>query len=147
MTIAATLTISIDTRAELGGAPSWPDHSSVGISILAQQAPLAAKYTLSETKLRSGTVVREYVGQDGVVFAVVWHGPQMAPLNKLLGAYFPPYIDGLNEVHRARGGGNGAAIVRQPGLIVQTGGHMGSFAGRAYLPQALPPGTEPDDLQ
>jgi hypothetical protein len=29
---------------------------------------------------------------------------------------------------------------------VQSGGHMGNFTGRAYLPQALPQGIGPDDL-
>jgi hypothetical protein len=50
-------------------------------------------------------------------------------------------------VHRERGGGNGTAVVQQAGVIVETGGHMGSFAGRAYLPQALPAGTRPSDLR
>jgi hypothetical protein len=93
------------------------------------------------------TVVREYVAQNGAVFAVVWHGPQMAPLNTLLGSYFPEYLQGISAARAAQGGGHGPAMVQADGLIVQTGGHMGNFTGRAYLPQALPQGISPDDLQ
>jgi len=71
----------------------------------------------------------------------------MAPLNTLLGSYFPAYLQGVSALHAAQGGGHGPANVQQPGLIVQTGGHMGNFAGRAYLPASLPQGTSPDDLQ
>jgi hypothetical protein len=65
----------------------------------------------------------------------------------LLGSYFPAYLQGVSALHAAQGGGHGPANVQQPGLIVQTGGHMGNFAGRAYLPASLPQGTSPDDLQ
>jgi hypothetical protein len=37
--------------------------------------------------------------------------------------------------------------VHQSGLVVETGGHMGAFVGRAYLPQALPQGVSADDIK
>lgn len=148
---AAALTAfvaGIPAHAELGGAPTWPASSASQATRLVQHVSSAqVPYTVNETTLNGGTVVREYLAQGGTVFAVVWHGPQMAPLNTLLGSYFPTYLQGVSALHAAQGGGHGPAIVQPPGLIVQSGGHMGNFTGRAWLPGSLPQGTSPDDLQ
>jgi hypothetical protein len=53
----------------------------------------------------------------------------------------------VSALHAAQGGGHGPATVQQPGLVVQTGGHMGNFTGRTWLPGSLPQGTSHDDLQ
>ena len=103
-------------------------------------------YTVSATTLPGGTTVREYVGPSGTVFAIAWQGPVMAPLNTLLGTYFPSYLSGIDQL-RAAGAGHGPGAVRQTGLVVESGGHMGSFRGRAYLPQSLPQGVSTDDIQ
>jgi hypothetical protein len=146
-TVMAALSADIAAHAELGRAPTWPDSSQSQTTKLVQRVSSAAvPYTVNETTLSGGTVVREYVGQDGTVFAVIGHGPQMAPLNTLLGSYFPMYLQGASATRAAQGGGHGPATVQAPGLIVQSGGHMGNFSGRAYLPAALPQGTSPEDL-
>ena len=146
--VMTALAAGMPAHAELGKAPTWPASSSNAATRLVQHVSSASvEYTVNETTLGSGTVVREYSGHDGTVFAVVWHGPQMSPLNTLLGDYFPSYVQGVSAVRAAQGGGHGPAIVQLQGLIVQTGGHMGNFTGRAYLPRALPQGTSPDDLQ
>jgi hypothetical protein len=146
--VITTLATGMSAHAELGQAPTWPATSASPATRLVQHVSSAAvPYTVDETTLSSGTVVREYVGQNGTVFAVVWHGPQMAPLNTLLGTYFPSYLQGVRDARAAYGGGLGPANVQLQGLIVQSGGHMGNFTGRAYLPQALPQGISPDDLQ
>ena len=142
------LAAGIPAHAELGAAPTWPASTAGRATRLVQHVSSAeVPYVVNETTLNGGTVVREYLAQSGTVFAVVWRGPQMAPLNTLLGSYFPAYLQGVSALHAAQGGGHGPANVQQPGLIVQTGGHMGNFAGRAYLPASLPQGTSPDDLQ
>jgi hypothetical protein len=142
------LTAGSPAHADLGSAPTWPASSTARATRLVQHAStVAPQYTVNETTLSSGTVVREYVALNGAVFAVVWHGPQMAPLNTLLGSYFPEYMQAISSARAAQGGGHGPAIVQEDGLVVQAGGHMGNFTGRAYLPQALPQGTSPDDMQ
>jgi hypothetical protein len=146
--VMTALAAGIPAHAELGSAPTWAASSASQARLLVQHVSTAAvSYTVNETTLRGGTVVREYVAQNGAVFAVVWHGPQMAPLNTLLGGYFPEYLREMSAARAAQGGGHGPATVQEDGLIVQTGGHMGNFTGRAYLPQALPQGTSPKDLQ
>lgn len=113
------------------------------MTLLAQHLSTSSvPYTVNETTLSSGTIVREYVAQSGTVFAIAWHGPQT-----LLGAYFSAYLQGLSDARAAMGGGYGPLAVQQSGLVVQTGGHMGAYTGRAYLPQALPQGFNADDIQ
>ena len=142
------LIAGIPAHAELGSAPTWPANNTAQATRLVQHVSTAAvPYTVNETTLSSGTVVREYVAQNGAVFAVIWHGPQMAPLSTLLGSYFPEYTQAIISARAAQGGGHGPAMVQEDGLVVQTGGHMGNFTGRAYLPQALPQGISLDDLQ
>jgi hypothetical protein len=145
--VVATLAAAMSAHAELGQGPTWAASSASHSTRLVQHVSAASvPYTVNETTLSSGTVVREYVGQNGAVFAVVWRGPQMAPLNTLLGTYFPSYLQGVRDARAAQGGGHGPANIQLQGLVVQTGGHMGNFTGRAYLPQALPQGISPDDL-
>ncbi len=38
-------------------------------------------------------------------------------------------------------------MVELPGLVVQSGGHMRSFAGRAYIPEALPQGVSVEAIR
>src|ERR1035438_3148490 len=50
-----------------------------------------ASYRLHEIQLPSGTLVREYAGLDGTVFAITWHGPYVPNLRQILGRYFDAY--------------------------------------------------------
>jgi hypothetical protein len=106
-----------------------------------------ANFTVRQTTLSSGTVVREYIGPDGTVFGIAWTGPRMPDLATLLGSYFPQATSAVDAQRAQRGGGRGPASVEQPGLVVHSGGHMGSFAGQAYLPQALPSNVTGSDIQ
>jgi hypothetical protein len=113
----------------------------------ASSASASASYTVRETTLGNGTVVREYLTTDGTVFAITWRGPQMPDLNELLGSYFPQYVAGVKAARAARGGARGPVAVDQSSLVVQSGGHMGAFSGRAWLPPALPAGVSGSDIQ
>jgi hypothetical protein len=160
---AAALAFAAPSRAALGGAPmATPAGANVstlngaatsGIAKQAAEASTAssaatstATYTVRQTTLANGTVVREYVSQAGTVFGVGWTGPQPPDLTALLGTYFPQYVAGVQASHAA-GIVHGPAIVEQPGLVVHSGGHMGAFSGQAWLPQDLPAGVTPADIQ
>ena len=112
----------------------------------ASGATAAANYTVRSTTLASGTIVNEYLSAEGTVFGIAWHGPRVPDLAGLLGSYFPQYQQGL-KAQRAARGGRGQVSVQDPGLVVLSNGHMGNFAGSAYLPQSLPAGVSASDIQ
>jgi hypothetical protein len=100
-------------------------------------------YHVHEMQLPSGTVLREYAGLDGKVFAVTWNGPFIPNLKQTLGSYFAEYSAQAGVPH-----GNRTHLeVRQPDLVVESGGHMRAHHGRAYLPQAVPGGVSVGELQ
>ncbi len=105
-----------------------------------------ASYTVRETTLGSGTVIREYVGTDGNVFGVAWQGPTRPDFTSLFGSYLASYKSGVEASHAAHGLRAPIAI-DSSSLVVRSGGHMGAFIGSAWLPQALPAGVTGDDIQ
>jgi hypothetical protein len=100
-------------------------------------------YRINEMQLPSGTVIREYAGLDGKVFAVTWSGPFIPNLKQTLGNYFAEFSAQAGAAHGTRK----HLEVRQPDLVVESGGHMRGHHGLAYLPQALPSGVSVGDLQ
>jgi hypothetical protein len=96
----------------------------------------AQDYSVHEIQAPTGTVVREFVLADGTVFAIAWEGPFIPNLRRLLGAYFVPFAQAAQEQQsRAR---HGALRVETPDLVVEAGGRMRAFFGRAYVPALLP---------
>jgi Protein of unknown function (DUF2844) len=100
-------------------------------------------YRVHEIQQPSGTLIREYVGLDGKVFAVTWHGPFLPNLRQTLGNYFDEYAAGARAGRQDRN----HVQVRTDDLVVQVGGHMRAYRGLAYLPQAMPSGVTVGDLQ
>lgn len=135
---------SVQPGSSAANAAQGVMHSA---SSAASSASASASYTVRETTLGSGTVVREYLAADGSVFGIAWRGPQMPDLNDLLGTYFPQYVAGVKAARAARGGARGPVSVDQSSLVVRSGGHMGAFSGQAWLPPALPAGVTGSDIQ
>jgi hypothetical protein len=100
------------------------------------------RYRVHEIQLSSGTVVREFIGLDGKVFAIAWKGPTIPNLRQILGQYFDTYVAAAKAKHQ----GHTRLQIQQSDLVVQAGGHMRAFSGRAYLPQAVPSGVSVGDL-
>jgi hypothetical protein len=99
-------------------------------------------YRIHEIQLSSGTLVREYSTSAGTVFAVAWSGPTIPDLRQTLGQYFASYTTAARAPH----GGHHHLQIRQEGFVMEAGGHMRAFAGRAYLPQNIPPGISTAEL-
>jgi Protein of unknown function (DUF2844) len=99
-------------------------------------------YRVHEIQLSSGTLVREFVGPDGKVFGIAWKGPTIPNLRQTLGSYFDSYVTAA----KANRMGHTHLKIQQNDLVVQAGGHMRAFSGRAYLPQAVPSGVSVGDL-
>jgi Protein of unknown function (DUF2844) len=142
------LAFSVPAMASLGG--------NVG-SIQADTARMNANVTRTEGdayethQLQSptGTVVTEYLSSSGTVFAVTWHGPFMPDMQQILGSYFQQYSAALSSQasSQSRQYGRHPLDIRQPGLVLQTGGHMRAHWGRVYIPALAPVGVSPEQLQ
>lgn len=150
----AALGMAVPALAELGGTPTPPPPGATARSLsplLHAQSSAAstastAAYSVTQTTLASGDIVREYVSSAGTVFGIAWSGTTMPDLPTLLGAYFTQY-DSARVAERTARPGRGPVNVQLPGLVVRSGGHMGAFSGQAYLPQLLPAGVTAADIQ
>jgi len=140
--LCAALGMPHDASATLG-----EPEASVQADTVQLQGSLKASdrtsYRVHEIQLPSGTLVREYSVPDGTVFAVAWNGPFMPNLRQMLGRYFDEYAAAAAAAQRD----HRHLEVRQADLVVQVGGHMRAFAGRAYLPAAVPSGVSIGELQ
>jgi Protein of unknown function (DUF2844) len=141
---------SVGAHASLGGAPSQFPAATGATAVQARQlaaspgAPGNTSYNVRETTLEGGTVVREFTGADGQVFAVSWNGPFLPDLRSLLGSRFADYTAAQAD-SRARG--RGQPRVNDGDLVIESNGHMRSYSGRAWLIKALPAGFSTDAIQ
>jgi hypothetical protein len=139
------LALPIPALAALGG-----DISSVQADKAQMKGTLkttdATNYTVHEIKAPAGTIVREYASTDDEVFGVVWQGPSMPNLQQILGSYFQTFSDAAQAQKAARRG-RGPLYIQQPGLVVESTGHMRAFSGRAYDPGKLPQGVSANDIR
>jgi hypothetical protein len=143
--VAALVTLfflSSSAIAALGG-----DEASVATDQVRMKASRRVfntpQYTVHEIQTPSGTLVREYISAQGQVFAVAWKGPFLPDLQQILGSYFNEYGNAASSKHTRRG----PVLVQQPGLVIQSGGHMRAFSGRAYIPLLLPVNMTLDEIQ
>jgi hypothetical protein len=116
--------------------PAWASLGGDTASIQADQVHMqgtrqmiaAQSYTVHEIQAANGTVVREYVSSSGKVFAVAWHGPWLPDMRQLLGSYFDQYIQATKAQSGSRMGRR-PLMIEQPGLVVESGGHLRAFSG------------------
>ncbi|HMA30622.1 MAG TPA: DUF2844 domain-containing protein [Casimicrobiaceae bacterium] len=138
----ALLAVAPLARATLGGTEATVELDQAQMHGVLK-TKRGARFSVHELKADSRATVREYVAPSGVVFGVAWQGSSMPDLRQLLGPYFDQYL-GAAATRRTR---RAPVVVVAPGLVVESTGHMRSFAGRAYLPQSMPPGVSPEDVQ
>jgi hypothetical protein len=138
---------SLSCQASLGRAPTaFPASSTnaVRAHVLAAGSPSAAGYSVNSSVLANGTTVREYVGADGLVFAVSWNGPFMPDLRTLLGDQFTAMTA---EAARRPKAGHSQLYVQRPEVTIESTGHMRAYAGRAWLNAKLPSGFNTQDIE
>jgi hypothetical protein len=123
-------------RAALGG-----DAATVAADAAALHgvlhSTLLQQYDIREITSDNGMRVREFQDRGGVVFAVVWSGPAPPDLQKLLGTSYGAYATAVATDHS---GLQRTRRVATADLVVESGGHMRAYSGRAYLPASLPAG-------
>jgi hypothetical protein len=147
-----SVTASSTALAGLGGAPST---FAAATAVHARQMAASSVgssttpnlYTVQETTLEGGTLVREYVDGRGQVFAVSWNGPFMPDLRTLLGAHFAALTDDQHDRSQGHGRGRGPLRIKQQDLVIESGGHMRAWTGRAWLSSALPAGVSAEVIE
>lgn len=89
--------------------------------------------------------IREYVDNNGNVFAVSWQGIKRPDLSVLLGSFYEEYNN--IDSRRAR------MITRQPvsiqtsRIMVRKGGHMRNITGIAVISDQIPSGVKVEELK
>ena len=144
-TVLVILATALPAWASLGG-----DAASIQADQLHMQGSRTTKaadaYTVHEIQAATGTVVREYLSPEGKVFALAWNGPRLPDLRQVLGGYFEQYRAAVQSQSGPRMARR-PVMINQPGLVVQIGGHVGAFSGRAYVPEMLPSGVRAEEIQ
>ena len=141
--LVATMLLQVAPAHAALGAPYTSiagDQTTLGASI---KATPHGGYTVHELTLPSGTLVREYSAPNGTVFAVAWNGPAKPDLSQLLGNYFGDFVAAAQTTPGARSHLN----LSRSDLVIQAGGRMRAFFGRAYLVGSIPSGVSVDELR
>lgn len=102
-------------------------------------------YEVDEITDGSGMRVREYLNRAGIVFAVAWSSPAPPDLQQLLGTHFSVYATALAALDHP--GLHRSVRIDAAGLIVEAGGHLRAYTGRAYLPALIPTGVANEELR
>jgi Protein of unknown function (DUF2844) len=144
-TTMMALALALPASAALGGTLASVQADQARMKGTLQTTSTQA-YTMHEIKATSGVVVREYVSSAGTVFAVGWQGPRAPDLQQVLGSYFPQYEQAVAQAHMNRVGRH-PLLIQTPGLVVEMGGYMRAFTGKAYVPQMLPQGVRAESLR
>jgi hypothetical protein len=136
--------LSCPAMAALGGDVTSVEADRAHLKAASLEVRPGEAYEVHAIQAPGGTVISEYVSSAGRVFAVAWHGPFIPEMQQILGSYFQQYSAALGV---KRPYGRRPLNIQQPGLVVQTGGHMRAYSGRAYLPEMLPPGLKADEIK
>jgi hypothetical protein len=165
LAIGASMAAGAPAFATLGSTPlSGVDSHVVSVVSIAHVAHVAnaaattsattsgsttsTTYTTNTITLQSGTVVREYVNTStNQVFGLAWQGPRVPDLRQLLGTSFVRFAGSASQQPESTATGTSHRALVASDLVVQSGGHMGLFVGKAYLPERLPSGVSASDIQ
>lgn len=131
-------------------------HASLGsdaASVAADKARLHGavssetreRYDIYEIATADGTRVREYLNRAGIVFGVAWTGPVLPDLQQLFGTHYPQYTTALAALDHP--GLHRSLRIASGELVVEAGGHLRAYTGRAYLPALIPEGVSTGDLR
>jgi hypothetical protein len=109
---------------------------------LVERAP---QYAVHELKSSDGSRVTQYVGVNGLIFAVSWHTLYKPDLSSMLGNSFSTYTRAARIA--ARNGGIQRQFLHQgDDLVMQNSGRLNVYSGFAYRPSLLPRGLNPQTI-
>ena len=138
----ALLLAAVPVWAALGGSERSVQQDRERVAGQSQRTVHSA-YTLHEITTKDGHKIREYVSPGGTVFAVAWEGPTLPDLSTLLGSYFTAFQQASESTaHR-----HGPLYVQAGPLVVESGGRMRAFRGRAYVTDLIPSNVSRDVIR
>ena len=142
--VALVLLVTSNAWASLGDAESSIDTDRAHIHA-SRNISAGPHYSVHDLKSADGGRIREYVGRNGVVFAVTWNTQYKPDLSTLLGKSYPAYAQSAMEAAQRSG------IKRQfrhdgLDLVVHSTSHLHVFSGYSFLRAMLPPGFSLDQL-
>jgi len=135
----------------VGAAPMWAALGEPEQSVQQDRARMAGQskrteyqsYAVHEITASGGRVIREYVSPSGTVFAVVWEGPTLPDLSSLLGSYAAAFQQASTTSSRR----HGPLMMQVGSLVVESGGRMRHFRGRAYVTDLIPANISKDVIR
>jgi hypothetical protein len=145
--ILASICYVTSAQAMLGGDGASVENDRVNMKVehaARQTLATNGSYTVHETTLPSGIVVRQYVSNNDIVFAVTWNGPFIPNLKQLLGVHFDTMVARQAKQSNA---GHRFFSQHEADLVIESGGHQRSFSGRAYLSSVIPANVSEQEIQ
>jgi len=140
--------ITVMSALWFGAAPAWAVLGESIDSVRSDHQRLQGQlvetarqgYSLHQITAPDGAIVKEYVSPKGKVFGVSWQARTMPDLRQLLGSYFAEFQQQASQSSQRR---HGPLMVRTEHLVVESGGHMRAFRGRAFVPSLMPDAVTP----
>jgi hypothetical protein len=130
-------------QAGLGGDPASVNADAADLHGVVSAEDFS-HYTAQQISAQSGIRIREFLNENGIVFAVTWTGPVLPDLPRLMGARFADYATALAALKHP--GLRRSLRVALADVIVESGGHLRAYSGRAYLPALIPSGVSLSEL-
>ena len=126
-------------QAELGGnlASIMQEQKTFGSTLTTSPQ---SNYTIYIQNISPDLVVKEYVSNSGNIFGVAWKGSTLPNFQVLLGSYYSNYLSAQQQNPRS-------VFSQDNNLVIESGGVMGGYIGRAYLPKQVPTGLAPTAIQ
>lgn len=90
--LGAALVYAPLAYGSLGQSASSIANDAASMQAVSHASSAQAAYSIDTITLPSGTVVRECVTPNGIVFGVAWDGPTLPDLKTTLGAAFDRYV-------------------------------------------------------
>ena len=143
---ACLLAATLPAQAVLGEAAASIQADRQRMTAVHRQAS-APGFEVHTLNAGDGSVVREYVGRDGIVFAISWSTRGKPRLDQLLGRHFDGYAEAGSQAMQQRAGVMHAATLQRGDLVVESTAHLNAFTGRAWLRSRLPVAMALDALR
>ena len=144
--VFSALLLAMDpARAALGEVESTTQGDSMRMAAR-RHLEIRPAYSVYNLAMRDGSLVREFVSSDGIIFGVSWRTQYKPNLEKLLGASYSGYVKSARD-------NSGQVGIRRnfrhssSDLVVKSDAHLHLFSGWAYRRSLLPPDFSPDQIE